>query len=136
MGSKVITLKNYSHTEEILGTRLLVSRSPYCLSWTRILIYRADKHDIILYCVSSIPVTTLTFINPRRMRSEGYSTWSVIPSVCLSVTMISATTHNKAAKNRYQRVECHTGLILKMAIYVLYCVQKLWCEHQGNKPIC
>ena len=51
------------------------------------------------------------------MRSEGYSTWSVNPfvclSVCLSVTTFSATTHNKAAKNRYQRVQYHTGLIDK-----------------------
>ena len=27
-------------------------------------------------------------INPRRMRSEGYGTWSVCLSVCLSVTAI------------------------------------------------
>ena len=53
-----------------------------------------------------------------RMRSEGYSTWSVIPSVCLSVTTFSATTRNKAAKKRYQRVQYYTGLILKMAIFV------------------
>ena len=52
------------------------------------------------------------------MRSEGYSTWSVIPSVCLSVTAFSATTRNKAAKKRYQRVQYHTGLILKVAIFV------------------
>ena len=49
-----------------------------------------------------------------RMRSEGY----VCPSVVLSVTTFSATTRNKAAKKRYQRVQCHTGLILKMAIFV------------------
>ena len=45
---------------------------------------------------------------------ELYSTWSVIPSV----TTLSATTRNKAAKKRYQRVQYHTGLILKMAIFV------------------
>ena len=27
-------------------------------------------------------------VNPRRMRSEGYGTWSVCLSVCLSVTAI------------------------------------------------
>ena len=39
-------------------------------------------------------------------------------SVCLSVTTFSATTRNKAAKKRYQWVQYHTGLILKMAIFV------------------
>ena len=43
---------------------------------------------------------------------------SVCLSVRLSVTMFSATTSNKAANKRYQRVQCHTGLILKMAIFV------------------
>ena len=47
------------------------------------------------------------------MCSEGYSTWSVIPSVCqsfrLSVITFSAATRNKAAKKRYQRVQCHTA---------------------------
>ena len=43
------------------------------------------------------------------MRSEGYR---------LSVTTFSATTRNKAAKKRYQRVQYHTGLIFKMAIFV------------------
>ena len=56
------------------------------------------------------------------MRSEGYSTWSVSLSVCLSVrlsvTTFSATTRNKAAKKRYQRVQCHTAMIFKMAIFV------------------
>ena len=32
------------------------------------------------------------------MRSEGYSTWSVIRSVRLFVTTFSATKHNKSAK--------------------------------------
>ena len=50
------------------------------------------------------------------MRSEGYSTWS--QSVRLSGTPYSGTTRNKAAKKRYQRVQCHTGLIFKMAIFV------------------
>ena len=36
---------------------------------------------------------------------------SIRPSVCLSVTTFSATTCNKAAKKRYQRVQYHTGLI-------------------------
>ena len=45
-------------------------------------------------------------------------TWSVSPSVRLSVTTFSATTRNKAAKKLYQRVQCHTGLIFKIAIFV------------------
>ena len=80
---------------------------------------RADKHDIILYYVSSISIYLLTFINPRHMCSKGYSTWSVILSVRLSVTTFSATTRNKAAKRQYQRVQCHTGLILNKAVCVL-----------------
>ena len=43
---------------------------------------------------------------------------SVRPSVCPSVTTFSATMRNKAAKKRYQRVQCHTGLILKRTIFV------------------
>ena len=38
--------------------------------------------------------------------------------VCVSVTTFSAATHNETAKKRYQRVQCHTGFILKMAILV------------------
>ena len=49
------------------------------------------------------------------MRSEGYGL-SVLPSV--SGTPYSDTTRNKAAKKRYQRVQCHTGLIFKIAIFV------------------
>ena len=54
------------------------------------------------------------------MRSEGYSTWSVCLCVCVCVCVgtYSRTTCKKAAKNRYQWVQCHTGLIFKMAIFV------------------
>ena len=40
--------------------------------------------------------------------------------VCLSVcvTTFSAATRNETAKKRYQRVQCHTGFILKMAILI------------------
>ena len=34
----------------------------------------------------------------------------------LSVTTFSAATRNETAKKRYQRVQCHTGFIFKMAI--------------------
>ena len=47
------------------------------------------------------------------MRSESYGT-----CVCLSVAIYSHTTCNKAAKKRYQWIQCHTGLIFKQAIFV------------------
>ena len=40
----------------------------------------------------------------------------LIPFVCPSVTTFSAATRNETAKKRYQRVQCHTGFILKMVI--------------------
>ena len=61
---------------------------------------------------------TCTLLTLGAQRSEGYSTWSVSPSVCLSGTPYSATTRNKAAKKRYQRVQYHTVLIFKIAIFV------------------
>ena len=83
-----------------------------------------------------LPVRILRIRNGARVRVEsagycycstltlgahaqrGLLCKSVCPSVRLSVTTFSATTRNKAAKKRYQRVQCHTGLILKMAIFV------------------
>ena len=62
---------------------------------------------------SSPRVCTLgLFINPR------YSTWSVSVSVCLSVTTFSAATRNETMKERYQKVQHYTGLILDLAIFV------------------
>ena len=60
------------------------------------------------------------------MRSEGYRltvvgraihSLSVCPSVCPSVTTFSPATRNKTAKKRYQRVQCHTGFILKNGFF-------------------
>ena len=45
------------------------------------------------------------------MRSEGYSTWSV----CLSVTMFSATARNNAPNKIYQRLQRDMSKVLKMA---------------------
>ena len=61
-----------------------------------------------------------TVINPRRACAARVTVLglSFRLSVCLSVTTFSATTRNKAAKKQYQRVQYHTGLILKMAILV------------------
>ena len=65
------------------------------------------------------------------MHSEGYGTRSVCPSVCL----LSATTHNKVVKRRYQQVQGYTGLILngdfrKTTVFKSYGVK------QAKKSIC
>ena len=52
------------------------------------------------------------------MRSEGYCTWSVSFSVCLSVTTFSATTRNETTKERYQKVQrCSYRLDFNLAIF-------------------
>ena len=62
----------------------------------------------------------LLFINPRRACAARVTVLGlcVCLSVCLSVGTYSRTTRNKAAKKRYQWVQCHTNLIFKMAIFV------------------
>ena len=57
----------------------------------------------------------IPIINPRRACAARVT---VCPSVRLSGTPYSATTRNKAAKKRYQRVQYHTVLIFKIAIFV------------------
>ena len=37
---------------------------------------------------------------------------------CRSVTTFSATTHNETTKERYQKVQRYTGLILNLAIFI------------------
>ena len=49
------------------------------------------------------------------MRSEGYSTWCVCLSVCLSVTTFSATARNNAPNKIYQRLQRDMSKVLKMA---------------------
>ena len=51
------------------------------------------------------------------MRSEGYG-MCVCVCACVFDATYSRTTHNKAANKRYQRVQCYTGLIFKMAIFM------------------
>ena len=51
-------------------------------------------------------------INPRRACAAR------VTVLGLSVTTFSAATRNETAKKRYQRVQCHTGFILKMAILI------------------
>ena len=54
-----------------------------------------------------------------RMRSEGYSIWSVLKSlsiclsVCLSVYDYSRTTGYEAAYERYQQLQCYKGMKIK-----------------------
>ena len=59
-------------------------------------------------------------VNPRRMRSEGYSSRSVCLSVCLSVSLFvsncSRTTGYEAAYERYQQIQCYKGRINNVAI--------------------
>ena len=55
-------------------------------------------------------------INPRRACAARVTVLGLC--VCLSVTTFSAATRNETAKKRYQRVQCHTGFIFKMAILV------------------
>ena len=50
-----------------------------------------------------------SMINPRRMRSEGYSSRSVCQSVYLFVSIYSRTTGYEAAYERYQQLQCYKG---------------------------
>ena len=50
------------------------------------------------------------------MRSEGYSSWSVCLSVCLSVDDYSRTTGYEAAYERYQQLQCYKGMKNNVAI--------------------
>ena len=62
-------------------------------------------HENLLLLLNDAEMTlaNVIVINPRRGAARV--------TVVLSVTTFSATTHNKAAKKRYQRVQYHTGLI-------------------------
>ena len=74
----------------------------------------------LVRCPESRSVRFSEVINPRRACSARVTVLglSVLPSVRLSGTPYSGTTRNKAAKKRCQRVQCHTGLIFKIAIFV------------------
>ena len=54
------------------------------------------------------------------MHSEG---WFVC--LCVPVTMFSATMCKKTATNQCQQIQRFTGLIVKLAIFVKYCIQEL-----------
>ena len=76
--------------------------------------------DMAILGMEGFPVQVYTFklvltLGAHAQRGLQYL---VCHSVRLSGTTYSATTRNKAAKKRYQRVQCHTGLILKIAIFI------------------
>ena len=85
--------------------------------------YRTLSQDLYQYYAQlHIDDAILCIINPRRACAARVTVLglSFRPSVCLSVCLsvcyhVFCTTRNKAAKKRYQRVQYHTGLILKMA---------------------
>ena len=64
--------------------------------------------------------TPSIIINPRRACAARVTVvvLSFCLSVCLSVTTFSAATRNKTANKRYWWVQCHTGFILKIAVFV------------------
>ena len=72
--------------------------------------------DLVLLADSSAGLKqSLLTLGAHAQRGLQYL---VCVSVCLSVTTFSATTRNKPAKKRHQRVQRYTGLILKLAIFV------------------
>ena len=66
----------------------------------------------------------IPIVNPRRACAARVTVLglsfcpSVRLSICLSVTTFYPATRNKTAKERYQRAQCHTGFILKVAFLV------------------
>ena len=73
------------------------------------------KHSTSIIAMG--PAHTATdVVNPRRACAARVTVLGLC--VCLSVTTFSAATRNETAKKRYQRVQCHTGFIFKMAILI------------------
>ena len=60
----------------------------------------------------AVAIGYMPVVNPRHACAARVTGKSVRPSVCYRHL------RNKAAKKRFQRVQCHTGLIFKMAIFV------------------
>ena len=105
------------YTKQCISTRTLLKQGPYGRK-------QVARRVIIITPGSLVKVRVLLTLGAHAQRGLQYLVCksvrlSVRPSVSLSVTAFSATTRNKAAKKRYQLVQCHTGLILKMAICVL-----------------
>ena len=114
----------FTYAAPLANLTVLTSVSPflprYCLPVQTSLQSTATSPTAKHTCTCTMYVAAHTVINPRRACAARVTVLglSFCPSVRLSVTTFSATTRNKAAKKRYQRVQCHTGLILKRAIFV------------------
>ena len=52
------------------------------------------------------------------MRSEGYVIWSTCMCVCVCLCLLFSHYVQQGGQKRYQRVQCHTGLIFKRVITV------------------
>ena len=72
----------------------------------------------------------ISIINPRRMRSEGYSSRSVCLSVCLFVSDYSRTTGYEAAYERYQKIQCYKGREKNVAILLKRLIRQIWRENK------
>ena len=57
-------------------------------------------------------------INPRRACAARVTVLGLSVCVCVCVYDYSRSVGNETAYERYQRVQCHAGLIFKMAIFV------------------
>ena len=84
--------------------------------------YITNGHEYVMYlCTCAVEMKYIHVINPRRMRSEGYSSRSVCLSVCLFVCLLfvsncSRTTGYVAAYERYQQIQCYKGRKNNVAI--------------------
>ena len=73
------------------------------------------QHLSIRGCVC---VCACVIINPRRACAARVTVLGLSVCVCVCVDDYSHSVGNETAYERYQRVQCHAGLIFKMAIFV------------------
>ena len=84
--------------------------------------------------VSAVQYYTAIF-NPRRACAVWVTVFGLCVRACLylSVRTYMYSRTNKAAKKRYQQVQCHTGLIFKQVIFV----KTTWFKsYDVERPIC
>ena len=87
----------------------------------------------------AIPIYTSNFIFYWRMRSKGYSTWSVSLSVCLSVCLLhyfSETVSLHVEMKVSAASVRHDADYYKSRFCDTCFNQKLWYYLQAKKPIC
>ena len=74
-----------------------------------------DLHVCTCTCTSRVGwLASCNFINPRRACAARVT----VLGLSFRLSVCYHATHNKTAKMRYQRVQCHTGFIFKMAFLV------------------